>query len=59
MDTIWGLFPPNNHSAKIYKDIQTLTGQYGAKLDILYDGPEAAAILGNYSKIYFWNSTIM
>jgi hypothetical protein len=59
LDTIWGLFPPDNLSAKIYSDVQTLTEKYGAKLNILYDGPEAAALLGNYSKIYFWNSTIM
>lgn len=57
-DTIWGLFPADNLSAKIYSDVQTLTGEYGAKLNILYDGPDAAATLGNYSKVYFWNQTI-
>jgi hypothetical protein len=58
LDTIWGLFPPDNLSIKIYDDIQTLTGRYGAKLDILYDGIEAAAVLANYSDVYFWNQTI-
>lgn len=58
IDIIWGLFPPDNNSAKIYYDIQTLTERYGAKVDILYDGPEATATLANYSNIYFWNKTV-
>ena len=58
LDTIWGLFPPDNLSAKIYSDVETLTSQYGAKLNILYDGPETTATLGNYSKVYYWNQTI-
>ncbi|HSV49867.1 MAG TPA: hypothetical protein VLH35_06080, partial [Candidatus Acidoferrales bacterium] len=57
-DTIWGLFRADNRSAKIYNDIETLTEQYGAQLDILYDGAEAAAVLGNYSQVFFWNQTI-
>jgi hypothetical protein len=57
-DTIWGLFPADNLSAKIYGDVELLTSRYGAKLDILYDGSEAAAKLGNYSKVFFWNQTI-
>ena len=55
-DTIWGLFPADDLSAKIYEDIETLTAQYGAKLDILYDEDEV--ILNNYSNVYFWNQTI-
>jgi hypothetical protein len=57
-DTIWGLFPPDNHSAKIYDDIKSLTERFGARLDILYDGPEAMARLGNYTEVYYWNQTI-
>jgi hypothetical protein len=58
LDTIWGLFPPDNLSAKIYNGVQTLTEKYGAKLNILYDGSEAYPTLGNYSKVYYWNQTI-
>lgn len=58
LDTIWGLFPPDNLSEKIYGDVQTLTQMYGAKLDIIYNSPEATAKLGNYSNVYFWNQTI-
>jgi hypothetical protein len=57
-DTIWGLFPADNRSAKIYSDIETLTEQYGAKLDILYDGPETTAKLGDYLKVYYYNVTL-
>jgi hypothetical protein len=57
-DTIWGLFPPDNRSAKIYNDVELLMGRYGAGLDILYDGPESAARFGNYSRVYLWNQTV-
>ncbi len=57
-DTIWGLFSADSLSAKIYGDVELLAGRYGAKFDILYDGSEAAAKLGNYSKVFFWNQTI-
>lgn len=57
-DTIWGLFSADSLSAKIYGDVELLTGRYGAKLDILYDGAETAAKLSNYSKVFFWNQTI-
>jgi hypothetical protein len=57
-DTIWGLFPADKLSTKIYGDVQTLTERYGAKLNILYDSPEVYSALGNYSEVYFWNQTI-
>jgi hypothetical protein len=57
-DTIWGLFSTDNVSAKIFGDVELLTGRYGAKLDILYDGTETAAKLSNYSEVFFWNQTI-
>lgn len=58
-DHIWGLFPADNLSAKIYNDVQTLTQRYGARFDILYDEPEVIEpILGNYGTVYYWNQTI-
>jgi hypothetical protein len=58
-DRIWGLFPPDELSAKIYWDVENLTAQYGAKLDILYDEPELIApLLGRYSQVYWWNQTL-
>jgi hypothetical protein len=57
-DNLWGQFPADELSAKIYSDIVALTGRYGAKLNILYDGAETAAKLGGYSAVYYYNQTI-
>jgi hypothetical protein len=57
-DTIWGLFPPDEYSAKIFNDTETLTTKYGARLNILYDEPQTAPLLANYTNVYYWNQTI-
>ena len=57
-DTIWGLFPPDELSAKIFDDVNFLLGKYDATLDILYDGSQANSVLKNYDEVYFWNQTI-
>ena len=58
-DNIWGFFPADELSPKIYNDIVELTAKYDSKLDILYDEPEYIdALLGSYSKVYYWNQTI-
>jgi hypothetical protein len=58
-DQIWGLFPSDSLSAKIYNDVQTLTSKYGAKLDILYDEPEIIEpLLSRYRQVFYWNQTI-
>lgn len=57
-DTIFGLFPADKLSSKIYSDVETLIGRYGSQLDILYNGAHAAALLANYSEVYYWNQTI-
>jgi hypothetical protein len=57
-DTIWGYFPADELSAKIYSDTTALTAKYGAKLNILYDGVETAAKLGGYSAVYYYNRTV-
>lgn len=58
-DKIWGLFPPDNQSAKIYSDVEMLAQRYGSHLDILYDEPQVtASLLGNYSQVFYWNQTI-
>jgi hypothetical protein len=58
-DTIWGLFPADNQSAKIYADVETLTADYGSRFDILYDEPQILVpLLDSYSKVFYWNQTI-
>jgi hypothetical protein len=58
-DHIWGLFPNDSISGKVYADVQTLTNRYGAHLDILYDESEVtASLLANYQRVLFWNQTV-
>ena len=58
-DRIWGLFPPDTLSAKIYNDVKTLTEKYGSTLDILYDEPHVtASMLDKYNQVFYWNQTV-
>ena len=57
-DNIWGLFPADAQSAKIYNDTNTLTAKYGSRYDILYDEPQVEPLLGCYSQVFYWNQTV-
>jgi len=59
-DTIWGLFPSDELSSKIFEDTNTtLPTKYGSRFNILYNEPEIITpLLGNYSKVFYWNKTI-
>jgi len=57
-DTIWGLFPADNLSEKIFQDTLTLTEKYGANYDILYDDPEINLKLDKYTTVYYYNQTV-
>ena len=57
-DNIWGLFSSDSLSAKIYKDVETLTSNYGAKLDILYDESIIEPLLSSYREVFYWNQTL-
>jgi hypothetical protein len=57
-DTIWGLFPADQYSKKIWNDVETLIIRYDTRLDILFDDPDAATVKGNYGKLFFWNETV-
>ena len=56
-DKIWGFWPPDNLSPLIWENMNKLINKYGLKLDIIYDYPKFN-FEREYSKIYFWNSTI-
>ncbi len=58
-DHIWGLFPSDTLSTKIYNDVNnTLIPTYGARFDILYNEPQVIdPILKDYSKVFYWNQT--
>ncbi len=57
-DTIWGIFPPDELSAKAWNDVSLLVSRYGARFDILFDDEDFINIRGRYSKIIFSNETI-
>jgi len=59
-DHIWGRFPSDTLSTKIYDDVNnTLIPTYGARFDILYNEPQVIEpILKDYSKVSYWNQTL-
>jgi hypothetical protein len=58
-DTIWGLFPADALSQKIWNDTQVLTARYYDEWNIIYDYPGVIGpTLNNYTKLYYWNQTI-
>jgi hypothetical protein len=56
-DRIWGLWPEDDKAPMILENANKLIGQYGLKLDIVYED-ENFSVQGKYSTVYFWNSTI-
>ena len=57
-DTIWGLFPADELSSKVWDDVNKLISKYGAEFDILCDEVEFQAVRNRYSKVIFWNEII-
>ncbi len=57
-DWIWGLWSANSTSIseQIWDRLQNLLGQYGTKLDIVYDDP-AHPVVGKYGQVFYWNQT--
>jgi len=58
-DTIWGLYPADALSQKIWDDTNILLAKCYSHLNIIYDEPEVIApTLKNYTSIFYWNQTI-
>jgi hypothetical protein len=57
-DTIWGLFPADDLSAKAWNDIETLTARYGAGFDIVFDDDSLGNVTARYQSVFFWNETV-
>jgi hypothetical protein len=58
-DSIWGLFPADALSPKVWNDTNTLVKQYGFGLDIIYDEPGVTDSARNrYEHLFFWNETV-
>jgi hypothetical protein len=57
-DTIWGLFPPDDLSAKAWNDVNTLANRYGAGFDVLFNDAEFEGVRNRYERLFFWNETV-
>ena len=55
-DKIWGLWPADSISSLIWEKMNKLIASYGLKLDVVYDDPWFS--FAEYSKVYYWNSSI-
>jgi hypothetical protein len=58
-DSIWGLFPADALSAKVWNDTNRLVQQYFFGLGIIYDEPGVVdAARSRYQQVFFWNETV-
>ena len=59
-DKIWGLWDADGLSEKVWNDMNMLIDQYGSRLDLVYSDPEGWGVVkSRYSKLFFWNETII
>ncbi len=55
-DSIWGIWKPDSNTQQIWNILQNKLGQYGSKLDIVYES-SAYPVAGKYSQVIYWNQT--
>lgn len=59
-DTVWGLWPADALSAKIWNDTNTLLQQYATDLDVVYETKLGTIPIAlPYSQLVFWNGTTL
>ena len=56
-DTIWGFWLTDDRTQQVAIVTSKLLSYYGASLDIVYYDPAYPVTSGNYSHVYYWNST--
>jgi len=56
-DSIWGLWKSDEKSMQIWNISRKLLSQHGLQLDIIYED-DRFSLENEYSKIYYWNSTV-
>ncbi len=59
-DTIWGLWPANDQSDKIWNDVNNkLVPKYDCDFDVVYDYPPyTEAFRSRYNTLFYWNHTV-
>jgi hypothetical protein len=57
-DKIWGLWEADALTSTICTNLGNLMGQYGTKLDIIYDEKAEPNNTSVYSRFMFWNGTV-
>lgn len=55
-DSIWGLFPTDNQSSKIWNDLNKWINPNEPAIDVIYEDTLQYGT-ANYTKIVFWNGT--
>lgn len=58
-DNIWGVWQADNFTAQLWTNLNSVMQQYGNKLDIIYDDPSLPNYMSMYTKLIFWNGTIV
>ena len=51
-------WPIDTQTPQIWENLNALSGKYGLKLNVIFDGAGATNLMKAYSKVYFWNETI-
>lgn len=57
-DTIWGFWPADSKTRQTAINMGKLLDWYGTKLDIVFEDSAYPVSNGNYTSIYYWNSSI-
>ncbi len=57
-DSIWGLFPADSLSAKVWNDINKLITLYGYNFDIIFEHSLIDIAKNRYERLIYWNSTV-
>ena len=57
-DKIWGIWQADALTSTMCTNLGNLIGQYGTKLDIIYDDKTAPNNTSVYSRFMFWNGTV-
>jgi hypothetical protein len=58
-DKIWGLWEADNFTYQTCTTLGTFMEEYGSRLDIIYDEELTLNNTYMYSKLLFWNSTVL